>query len=173
MFLNHGKQDCTALFSCSSKVKPLSKIPVTNGQQESTQHSADLHQGLIISPVSHYFHRQTLYCVDDSMGTVAKVHRKILSVHDYRVRRGGHTKLLVQSWLCSQEHVVSKRNYFLLFEARRWTKNIVFYELRRTVTKINNFFFTLLGAQQMPCQPDHSSFSVEKLKRKNKDTRSP
>lgn len=35
------------------------------------------------------------------------------------------------------------------------------------------FFLSLLGAQQMPCQPDHSFFDVEKLKLKNKDTRSP
>ena len=78
------KQNCTALFNCSSKVQPLSKIPANNGQQESTQHSADLHQGLIISPASHYFHRQTLYWVDDSTAMVAKVHSKVLSIHDLR-----------------------------------------------------------------------------------------
>lgn len=44
----------------------------TNSQQESTQQSSDLHQALIISPVSHYVHRQALHWLDERMAMVTK-----------------------------------------------------------------------------------------------------
>lgn len=43
--------------------------------------STDLHQGLIISPVCHYFQAQTDW-IDDSMAMMEKAPSKILSIRD-------------------------------------------------------------------------------------------
>lgn len=68
-------------FSCSSKVEPLTKLPGSNGQQESPQQN--LLQALIISPVSHYFLRKALHWVGDRMCMMAKERSKYRTVRRY------------------------------------------------------------------------------------------
>lgn len=77
MFLEHRKQDCTALQNRYQKA-----LQLMANKKELT--STDLHQGLIISPVYHYFQTQTDW-IDDSAARLQKAPSKILSIRESKV----------------------------------------------------------------------------------------